>query len=94
MEKAIVKKRRGEIIFEYVGILLHVPHSSISFPEESNNYPFLYLDEEEKLLIDYYTDELFIPSEKEWGISSAVFPYCRLFCDVERLVNDPENTKD
>lgn len=72
----------------YQNLLLHVPHSSIVFPGESD-FTFNDLDEEERLLIDYYTDELFIPECADGKIVTAVFPYCRLYCDVERLVNDP-----
>lgn len=72
----------------YKNILLHVPHSSSSFPSESN-YSFCDLDDEERLLIDYYTDDLFIPQQKHERISGAVFPYCRLYSDVERLIYDP-----
>ena len=79
---------KGRVIREYENILLHIPHSSTLFPAESG-YSFKDLDEEEKLLIDYYTDELFKPCEETENIISFVFPYCRLFCDVERLVNDP-----
>lgn len=88
MEKEFIKKRIGKTINEYEGILLHIPHSSTSFPD-GLHYSFQDLDGEEKLLIDYYTDELFVPCEKKWNISSVVFPYCRLYCGVERLVNDP-----
>lgn len=72
----------------YKKLLLHIPHSSTTFPEESNHC-FEELDNEERLLIDYFTDELFVPEKETKHISSVVFPYCRLFCDVERLVNDP-----
>ena len=89
---AIMASRRGKTIRGYEGILLHIPHSSTSFPSEST-YSFTDLDEEEKLLIDYYTDELFVPREQERNICSVVFPYCRLYCDVERLVNDPLEDK-
>lgn len=68
----------------YSCILLHIPHSSIAFPEESG-YSFNDLDDKERLLIDFYTDELFVSNKVE----SIVFPYCRLYCDVECLVNDP-----
>ena len=88
MGKGIIKKRLGKRIRDYEGILLHVPHSSTSFPPESR-YSFTDLDEDEKLLIDYYTDELFVPGNQIWEINSAIFPYCRLYCDVERLVKDP-----
>lgn len=72
----------------YKNILLHIPHSSFSFPSGSN-HSFNDLDNEEKLLIDYYTDELFVPQKETEHIGTIVFPYCRLFCDVERLINDP-----
>ena len=69
-------------------ILLHIPHSSMAFPEGSH-HTFNDLDNEERLLIDYYTDELFVPEQESEEIGSVVFPYCRLYCDVERLINDP-----
>lgn len=72
----------------YRKLLLHVPHSSLVFPQ-GTNYSFDDLDEEERLLIDYYTGELFIPEHHHDKINSAFFDYCRLYCDVERLVNDP-----
>lgn len=72
----------------FKNILLHIPHSSSSFPVDSK-HTINDLDEEERLLIDYYTDVLFVPSNEIGHISSVVFPYCRLFCDVERLINDP-----
>ena len=73
-------------------LLLHVPHSSTSFPKDSR-FTFKDLDYEERLLIDYFTDELFIPKEASEEIRCAVSPYCRLFCDVERLMNDPLDEK-
>ena len=76
----------------YRKFLLHVPHSSRAFPAGSG-YSFDSLNEEERLLIDYYTDELFVPGQESTAIRSAVFPYCRLYCDVERLVNDPLEKK-
>jgi len=69
-------------------ILLHIPHSSTAFPEGSG-YTFNDLNDEERLLIDYYTDGLFAPLHSSEQISDIVFPYCRLYCDVERLINDP-----
>jgi N-formylglutamate amidohydrolase len=76
----------------YKKIFLHIPHSSIAFPENSH-YSFNDLDNDERLLIDYYTDELFIPKQESSCIKSIVFPYCRLYCDVERLINDPLEAK-
>ena len=82
------KERRENCIRGYDKILLHIPHSSTSFPSESE-YSFIDLDKEEKLLIDYYTDELFDSRSKTDRINSVIFPYCRLYCDVERLAKDP-----
>jgi len=72
----------------YKNILLHIPHSSVCFPSDSR-FNFNDLDEDERLLIDYYTDMLFMPLQPLEHISSMIFPYCRLFADVERLVDDP-----
>lgn len=72
----------------YKHLLLHIPHSSSSFPSDSK-YTWNDLDSEERFLIDYYTDELFVPNEGTEKIESIIFPYCRLYCDVERLINDP-----
>ena len=72
----------------YRKLLLHIPHSSTSFPTDSR-HSFDDLDNEERLLIDYYTDELFLPNQASDNIDSLVFPFCRLYCDVERLINDP-----
>ncbi len=73
---------------KYRSIVLHIPHSSICFPEYSG-YCFNDLNAEERLLIDYFTDDLFEPKQHTENISSMVFPYCRLYADVERLINDP-----
>lgn len=72
----------------YENVLLHVPHSSMNFPKGTLHH-FNDLNEDERLLIDYYTDELFVPDVPVKHIEHAVFPYCRLYCDVERLINDP-----
>ena len=69
----------------------HIPHASTQFPE-SSGHTFSELDGDEGLLIDYYTDELFSPEQETEHILSVVFPYCRLYCDVERLINDPLDT--
>ena len=76
------KKETPSYFDGYRNILLHVPHSSSVFPEDSK-FSWKDFDDEEQLLIDYYTNDLF----------SIVFPYCRLFCDVERLTKDPLENK-
>ena len=67
-------------------IILHIPHSSLTVPEEAlHQYDAGYLQEELQLLTDRYTDELFaLP------YTSIVFPYSRLFCDVERFRDDAQ----
>ena len=72
----------------YSKIILHIPHASTHFPENTR-HTFSDLDNAERRLIDCYTDELFEPVEESAKIQSVEFPYCRLYCDVERLVNDP-----
>ena len=72
----------------YNNLLLHIPHSSVVFPA-GTQYGFNDLDEEERLLIDYYTDELYSPEAPAERIRKMAFPYCRLYSDVERLINDP-----
>ena len=82
------QERRVKFQSVYDNMLLHIPHSSTSFPEDSC-HNFMDLNQDERLLIDYYTDELFVPSKETKRISSIVFPFCRFYCDVERLINDP-----
>lgn len=72
----------------YANLLLHIPHSSKSFPKGCQ-YSYQDLNKDEKRLLDYYTDDLFVPIQESENITSVVFPYCRLYCDVERLINDP-----
>jgi N-formylglutamate deformylase len=62
-------------------MILHIPHSSTVFPEPvgaSNN--------DINLLTDWFVDELFVHSNS----SRVVFPYSRLFCDVERYRDDAD----
>ncbi|MBP5450840.1 MAG: N-formylglutamate amidohydrolase [Treponema sp.] len=67
-------------------IILHIPHSSLAIPEEAlHQYDACFLQEELLLMTDRYTDELFgLP------YTSIVFPYSRLFCDVERFRDDAQ----
>jgi len=82
------KKEFVQLLASYHSILLHIPHASTCFPTESG-FSADDLDAMERLLIDYYTDELFGPLSTNAGATSIRFPYCRLYSDVERLVNDP-----
>ena len=65
-------------------IILHIPHSSLVIPKEAlQQYDKSFLQEELLLMTDWYTAELF-----SLPYSSIVFPYSRLFCDVERFRDD------
>jgi len=75
----------------YKHLMLHIPHSSTVVPANVNN-PETF-DQEEWKLIDLYTDELFKPESEFSRIDVIVFPYCRLHCDVERLIHDPLEKK-
>ena len=65
-------EQKKELTRDERQLLLHIPHSSTSFPA-TTGHSFKDLDEEERLLIDYYTDELFAPRVQTSGIASAVF---------------------
>lgn len=87
----------------YSRIILHVPHSGTQVPESFVRHlltmPSEHVDGVFEImtfsrpLIDYYTDELFVPKEPSSRICSLVFPYNRVLCDVERLPHDPLETK-
>ena len=73
---------------KYDKLLLHIPHSSSVFPLDEN-----YLDNAEAQftldnLTDWYTDELFNFVHNK--VDKVVFPFSRLFCDVERYNDDRE----
>ena len=66
-------------------IILHIPHSSVVIPFYDgylSNEDLL--KQEQLLLTDWFTDDLFIHED-------AIFvkaPFSRLFCDVERFADD------
>ena len=66
-------------------ILIHVPHSSLFIPEEYRKTTLVSqkeLDEENSLMCDTGVLDLIPQALKSQTI---VFPYSRLYCDVERL---------
>lgn len=68
-------------------IVLHIPHSSLKYPEvfqkvANNNNEIM--DKANLQMCDMYTDELFSSDLCE----KVVFDYSRIFCDVERFVDD------
>lgn len=68
-------------------IILHIPHSKTLIPQDAiNDYVSLdILNNEISLLTDHATDKIFDIK----NINKIIFPYSRVFCDVERL-NDNE----
>lgn len=67
--------------------IFHIPHSKIEIPKEYlTDYVNIDLTNKEiDLLTDFATDEIFNIE----GTTKIIFPYSRVFCDVERL--DDEN---
>ena len=69
-------------------VLIHVPHSSLYIPEEYKKTSLISLSELEKenlFMCDIKVDELLENKEK-----MIIFPYSRLYCDVERFKDDSE----
>lgn len=68
-------------------ILIHVPHSSLYIPEEYRKKCLITaeeLDIENEFMCDYRVNDIFD------GEHSIVFPYSRLYCDIERFKDDSE----
>jgi len=67
-------------------IILHIPHSSVAIPF-SDGYLVneIQLKEEQLLLTDWFTDDLFRHEDAIYVNA----PFSRLFCDVERFADDP-----
>lgn len=76
----------------YNNIILHVPHSSADFSfagkAAAERFGRKWL-EQARDLIDWYTDELFVPESAGDRIIPVVFDTCRTLCDVERMSHDP-----
>ena len=78
------KKRRDEALFRKPKIILHIPHSSTKLPDNFTVDEDVSLEKEFQRMTDWYTDELFDDDKAE----TLVFPYSRLYCDVERFRDD------
>ena len=83
----------------YSSIVLHVPHAKSGLPDDirqalaatpSVNH---LLQDRSSSYIDWFTDKLFVPSTPYPRIHSIVFPWCRIYCDVERLPHDSLEAK-
>jgi len=88
----------------YDQMVLHVPHASTFIPPLyrrlappiGGSMPDLtqQIKEHSFYLVDYYTDELFVPSEEQKQIHSLIFDWNRILCDVERLPHDPLESRN
>lgn len=69
-------------------MLIHIPHSSLYIPDDYKKTCFLTqqeLEEENLFMCDYRIDELIDDKNR-----AIIFPYSRLYCDVERFKDDSE----
>jgi len=65
-------------------MILHIPHSSTTLPDSFQVLDGVLLEKEFQRMTDWFTDELFDYA----GAKKLVFPYSRLYCDVERFRDD------
>lgn len=89
----------------YSSIVLHVPHAKNGIPDLLWTAPQPHVTshqevignhimEESRPIIDWYTDELFVPSEENKHIKSIVFQWNRAICDVcAPIAHDPLEKK-
>lgn len=67
-------------------LILHIPHSSTFLPSTFKVLDGVSLEHEFQRMTDWFTDELFDFEEAK----KLVFPYSRLYCDVERFRQDKD----
>lgn len=76
-----------------MNIVLNIPHANPVFPSQSEKEKWADIDllnASIRKMTDWFTDDLFMPSEElRPQITPVVFPYSRFFMDVERLIDDP-----
>lgn len=63
--------------------IFHIPHSRTLIPDYSG-FNKLLINDEINLLTDFGTEDIFHINDT----TKLVFPYSRIFCDVERFVHD------
>ena len=69
-------------------VLIHIPHSSLYIPENYKKESLLSSSELEKenlFMCDYRVDEFI-----DYKSQAIIFPYSRLYCDVERFKDESE----
>lgn len=73
-------------------VILHIPHSSTLIPDGLNRHysDFEHAIECAEILVDHGTAELNKIVTERTEATSVVFPYSRVFCDVERFDSEEE----
>ncbi|MCQ4637708.1 N-formylglutamate amidohydrolase [Anaerovorax odorimutans] len=64
-------------------MIVHIPHASLYIPQEYKRAALISqkeLEQENRFMCDYKIDQLL-----EDKSQSIIFPYSRLYCDVERF---------
>ena len=69
-------------------IILHIPHSSVEFIDKNKWSGDI--NNALNKWTDWHTDKLFYSDNP--NVIAMIFPYSRLECDVERLLNDELNS--
>lgn len=69
-------------------MILHIPHSSTRLPKDFTVSDETDLQQEFRRMTDWFTDELFDVDEA----TKIIFPYSRLYCDVERFREDEDES--
>ena len=80
----------------YQNIVLHLPHCSARVPEhleKQNPSAIGTLRSKSFYLVDYHTHTLFLPDTPHPLISSIMAPYLRTLVDMERMPDDPLESK-
>ena len=80
----------------YQNIVLHLPHCSAKVPEyleKQNPSAIGTLRSKSFYLVDYHTHSLFLPDTPQPLISSILAPYLRTLVDMERMPDDPLESK-
>ncbi len=80
------KKERISYLDQYV---IHIPHSSLIVPDDFKKKILIdekIFDQENLLMCDYKVDQ-FVPKDFH---NIVKFPYSRMYCDVERYLDDKE----
>ena len=75
----------------YKKIILNVPHASDKFPkkEKSRYINQRKLKKDINFYTDWFLDKVFSPKTNKKHIAVLIYKYSRFYCDVERLINDP-----